>query len=276
MIGRMTIGAFFAAIAMAASAQSPVSAGAANAGALSAEQSVAAAQNAFDEAVRLAHTDPATAQARYREAAGHYLRLIESGHRNAAVEYNLGNIYHRLGEPGRAILHYRRAQELEPGSARVAANLDYVRKRVTPLVSPSGETRLASRLLFWNEFFSMRSRFTFAVVLLSAGWALLAVRLFVRRRPIAVVGVLAIVVGFANAGSVAWQLSEARARPPIVIVQDGVKLCRERNDESNPVLREALGRGVEAVILHERGGWFEVSLRDGTTGWVPASAVERV
>lgn len=276
MTQRTTIAAFIAAVAMAAFAQTPVSQSAASPAAVSPDQSVAAAQNAFDEAVRLAHTDSATAQVRYRDAAGHYLRLIESGHRNAAIEYNLGNIYHRLGETGRAILHYRRAQELEPGSARVAANLDYVRKRVTPLVSPSGETRLVSRLLFWNEFFSPRARFTFAVVLLSAGWALLAVRLFIRRRPIAVAGVLAIVVGFANAASVAWQLSEARARPPVVIVQDGVKLCRERNDESNPVLREALGRGVEAVILHERGGWFEVSLRDGTTGWVPASAVERV
>lgn len=246
------------------------------AGAVSPEESVAAAQNAFDEGVRLARSDTAAAQTHYREAAGHYVSLIESGHQNAAIEYNLANIYYRLGETGRSILHYRRAQEFDPASARVAANLDYVRKRVTPLISPSGETRLVRRLLFWNDFFSARARFIFAVVLLSIGWGLLALRLFVRRRPLVVAGCLAIAVGLANAVSVAWQITESRSYPPIVLVQDDVKLCRERNDESNLVLREPLGRGVEAVILHERGGWLEVSLRDGTTGWIPASAAERV
>ena len=34
--------------------------------------------------------------------------------------------------------------------------------------------------------------------------------------------------------------------------------------------------GSEVHVLAERGGWSEVELADGKSGWVPASAVERV
>lgn len=246
------------------------------AGSAASAQLVAAAQHAFDEAVRLSRGDATGSQEQYRSAAGFYTRLVEQGCGNAAVEYNLGNIYHRLGEPGRAILHYRRAQLLDPSNAGIASNLAFVRKKVTPLVSPTGETRLLARLLFWNGYFSIHQRFLFAGIGLIGGWALLSLRLFVRRRPLAVAGLLAIVLGAANAASVGWQIAESRARPAVVVMQDKVVLCRERNDQANPVIRDPLNRGVEAVILGARGGWAEIALRDGTAGWVPLSAVERV
>ena len=52
-------------------------------------------------------------EARFQEAAANYESLVQSGHRNATVFYDLGNAYYRLGSFGKAILNYERALALE-------------------------------------------------------------------------------------------------------------------------------------------------------------------
>ena len=55
------------------------------------------------------------------EAAG------RGGVANAALYYNLGNTYYRLGSEGRAVASYRRARMLEPRDEDIKANLEFVR-----------------------------------------------------------------------------------------------------------------------------------------------------
>ena len=81
------------------------------------------ALSAFDDAVATARDNPARAEQLYRQAAAAFERLVADGVRSAALEYNLGNTRFRLGDLGRAVLHYRRAQRLDPGDAKLAENL---------------------------------------------------------------------------------------------------------------------------------------------------------
>ena len=106
------------------------------------------AQGAFDQAVELAHSQPERSQELYRQAVAGFSALVEAGVRNAALEYNLGNAYFRLNELGAAILHYARAQLLDPADQKIAANLEYARRQVEPAIEPRGQTRLVRSLLF--------------------------------------------------------------------------------------------------------------------------------
>jgi tetratricopeptide (TPR) repeat protein len=232
--------------------------------------------NAFDDAVRIARDNPAQAERLYRQSAAALETLSDHGIRNAALEYNLGNAYFRLGEVGRAIVHYRRAQRLDPTNAALSANLEYARNRVEPYIKPSGGRQLMNRLMFWANHTSIQSRFWFASAASAAGWLGLAFWLRWRSRPVAVLPCLTIAFGLANAASVVWQIHDESRRPPAVVVGGEHVLRLGRGEGYDPALTQPLGPGVELRILSGRGDWVEVELRDEKTGWLPASAVEKI
>ncbi|MBW7904497.1 MAG: tetratricopeptide repeat protein [Phycisphaerae bacterium] len=234
------------------------------------------ALDAYDQAVELSAQDPRAAEALFRRAAEHFRALRESGVRNASLEYNLGNTYYRLGDLGRSVASYRRAQRLAPTHADTAANLEFVRRRVRPEIVPSGERRLVERLLFWQYGTSLVQRWWACLAFSVAGWGGLTVWLLRRRAWLATASLACVVLGVANAGLVAWQLREESLHPEAVVVRGEPLLRSGRGEGAEPVLREPLGPGVELRILDRRGDWLRVELRDQQTGWLPADVVERV
>ena len=85
-----------------------------------------------------------------------------------------------------------------------------------------------------------------------------------------------ILLGLASGGSIALELRSEAREPPAVVVQTGTFLRQGRGEEYEPVLRQALGPGVEVVILTNRGDWSEVRLANQQTGWIPNTAILRV
>lgn len=234
------------------------------------------ALSAYDRGVALARSDAAGSQRQFRTAILGFETLLDSGVRNAALEYNLGNAYFRAGDLGRSILHYLRARRLDPGHTRLNANLEYVRRQVEPLIPASAQRRLVERLMFWTNLVSLRQRFWMAVLGSTAGWALLAV--VSRRRSGTLLGTGCVLAGLgaANAASCVWQLHQEATSPPAVVVAGGQLLRTGRGEAYEPVLRETLGAGVEVRVLEHRGGWVEVRLANDVTGWLPESAIEVV
>jgi tetratricopeptide (TPR) repeat protein len=234
------------------------------------------ALHAFDQAVAVTREDPPRAGELYRQAAAGLLALRDAGVRNAALEYNLGNVYFRLGDLGRAILHYRRAQRLGGDDERLAANLRYARQRVEPRITPSGQTRLTQQLLFWHYDTSPKERFWVLVACAAVGWPLLFLWLRRRSRPLLVAGLIAIALGLAAGASLRWQLDDEVRHPHAVVVADQAYLRLGRGEGTDLALKQPLGAGVELRILQQRGDWVEVRLPNDQTGWLPAEAVERV
>jgi tetratricopeptide (TPR) repeat protein len=244
-----------------------------------------AALAAYDEAVASARENPARAAEQYRAAAAGLLALRDSGLRNAALEYNLGNTYFRLGELGRAVLHYRRAERLAPHDARLIANLRYARDQVEPRITATGSSRLAGHLLFWHYATSRRERFLALVFLSVVGWPLLLLWLRERyrellgasvRRTLLFLGGVAVVLALAAGASLLWQAHDEALRPHAVVVGHEVPLRLGRGTGSDLALKQPLGPGVELRILQQRGGWLEVRLPNEQTGWLPEESVERI
>ncbi len=63
----------------------------------------------------------------YTQAAQAYQQLVDQGFADSALFYNLGNAHFKQGDYGRAIVNYRRAQELAPRDADIKANLALAR-----------------------------------------------------------------------------------------------------------------------------------------------------
>ncbi len=234
------------------------------------------ALNAFDDATETARDNPARAQALYRESAAALETLIDSGIRNPAMEYDLGNAYMRLGKAGLAILHYRRGLRMAPSDVKLAANLTYARNRVQPFVEETDKSRLARSLLFWHYDTSLAGRVWAVGIFSGFGWLLLLVRLNRRRLPLLVPALVSIVVSAACCGSVVWELREIEREPAAVVCVAEHILRLGSGEGSDAAMSEPLGPGVELRVIGGRGEWVEVRLVDGREGWLPAEAIEGV
>ncbi len=233
---------------------------------------------AYDRAVSSSRENPTQANQLYHQAAAGFSALVEAGLRNAALEYNLGNTYYRLGDIGRAVLHYRRAQTLDPGDERLAANLRYARDHVEPAIAPSGQRALTRQLLFLHYTTSLQQRCGWMIVAAALGYGLLLAWLRRRHRGLLIGGMAGAVLTLSFGLSLSWELHERSMRPAAVVVTGQPYLRYDRDDSSsaNLVLKQPLGAGVELRILQQRGDWVEVQLSNDQKGWLPAGAIERV
>jgi len=74
--------------------------------------------------------DTAYANQDYATAVQLYHKAISTDGISPEIYYNLGNSYYRLGKPGRAVLYYNRALQLDPSMQEARDNLAFVNTRI--------------------------------------------------------------------------------------------------------------------------------------------------
>src|SRR5210317_1196233 len=90
------------------------------------QEVLAQASSYFQQATETISDDFAAGQELYRKALFRFEQLSrEGGVHNGKLFYNIGNIHFLLGDLGRAILNYRRAQQYIPSDENLQNNLNY-------------------------------------------------------------------------------------------------------------------------------------------------------
>jgi len=238
---------------------------------------LAEAQRLFREANALVAKDPDAAQDLYRRSVMRFERLVrEGGIENGKLYYNIGNVYFRMRDIGRAILNYRRAEQYMPNDANLQQNLSYARRRRMDAIEEDQRTRVLKTLFFWHYDLSGRLRLQVLTGAWIVFWALLALRLCVRRPSLTVAAVLTGVLGLLLAGSVTADEVHRRAVRPGVIIEEDVTARKGDGLSYEPSFKDPLHAGTEFVLVEERGDWYQIELADGRRCWVPAAATGMV
>ncbi len=225
---------------------------------------------AFDRGTSLRQQNPTEAGKAFREAAAKFQLLVDAGLRNGKLYYNLGNAYLESGQVGRAILDYRRAQELIPDDGRLMANLRYARSLRRNQLTDSGERAFLETLFFWHYGTSARARFIVAVAFYLAFWAFLVAKLFVPRLHWRW-AIIPCFIGWVVLGtSVAVTTIQQSTRLSGVVVADNVIVRKGNGEGFEPQFKEQLHEGVEFDVLERRSNWLHIQLPDGKTGWISA------
>lgn len=239
------------------------------------------------EALRTASEAFASAAARegvearqdaFEQAARAFDAVAAAGHVNGALEYNTGNAWFLAGDVGRAILHYRRALRLRPGDPEIEANLDTARgRRVDRIETASGDAVLDT-VFFWHRRMSLPAKRTTGLAVYALGFALLALVAWRRSLPRVALaaGIVALAAATALLVSAAVESTDLAARQDAVVLADEMPLRKGDGFAYPPRYENPLHAGAEVRILEERGGWVRVALPNGSEGWLPVSAVERV
>jgi hypothetical protein len=216
------------------------------------------------------------ARGHYRLAARHYQRVLDEGYDNPLLFWNLGNAHVLADDLPEAILAYRRGLRKYPHERWLSEQLDAARDLVA---YPGGTPRQrppSPDLPMW--MLSLGSGCVFyALSFLATAWGFLGLWLLVRRRLFAILAIGLFLLG-GTAGAwwvyVDYRYAQDEHQPFVVVAVNGVTL-RRGNGSMYPRHSDlpVVNRGMEARLLHQRGGWVQLQFPGGEVGWVPRATL---
>ncbi|HIE10936.1 MAG TPA: hypothetical protein EYP62_04925 [Kiritimatiellae bacterium] len=205
----------------------------------------------------------------YEHALQMNMRIIQNGFISAALLYNIGNCYFRVGDLPRAILYYRRAWYLAPSDVDITANLTFALRALG--LEPLRSNRAFGLL----RYLSLPH---WAMVLVAAYWIicfLLSAMLWnprlrrIGRKLVLAVALLALLASLGLGSRLPLLLD-----PEAVVAAPNTKVLFA--PVAGSTLHFYLPQGSFVRIRRARDGWLEVEEGPGRRGWVPEASLRRI
>jgi tetratricopeptide (TPR) repeat protein len=205
---------------------------------------------------------------KYEEAKVDYLQLAHAGQYSADLFYNLGNVWFKLGDQGRALLNYERALILNPGLEEAGSNL----RAVLKIVGNDDQPTLREQIGAYADYFPLIASIAFWIFAFSLfpAWRKAGRgRVFWRR--------LCVVAGFTFlccAAASIWLGSGPKDPNRALIIDSAADLKYGPAVSARSV--ESLQIGEQVQLISERGDWTFCRADTGNLGWIPTRKAERV
>ena len=205
---------------------------------------------------------------KYEEAKVDYLQLVHAGQYSADLFYNLGNVWFKLGDQGRAILNYKRALLLNPRLDEAESNLHAVLK----IVGNDDPLTFRDRLAAYADYFPLVASFAFWIFAFSifVAWRKPGRATVFWRRLCVVSGVIFL----GCAGVYVWLGSESKDVNRALIIDSAADL--KYGPAVNARSVESLQIGEQVRLISERGDWMFCRASSGNLGWILTRKTEHV
>jgi len=218
--------------------------------------------------------DPEEARRLYNKALLRYEKLSREVE-NGKLYYNIGNVYFRLDDLGRAIVNYRRAEQLIPDDPNLRQNLDYALGKRQDRIEPKQEEELLRTLFFWHYDLPSSVRMKifagfYVVFWLLAGLSY-ATSLSIPKWPF----ILSLLLTVSLGGSLFLDRSSRALKHGVLIAPEVI--ARKGDSTSyQPSFQAPLHAGTEFTILEDRNTWLHIELADGRQCWVEADSAGKI
>lgn len=212
----------------------------------------------------------------YEDAARLYQQVKDSGYVAPELYYNLGNAYFKSHDIAHAILNYERALLLDPGNEDAKYNLDLAQTYVTDKI----EVLPGFFLVQWYHWFLDRftpdgwawiALITFVIALFSLSLYLYSSRLSWRRTGLAS-GVVILLMALLSLSFALKSRKIMTAHDAAIVVVPSVSV-KSAPDVSGTVLF-VIHEGTKVRLEDRLEGWYEITLTDGSKGWLEQKNVE--
>ena len=211
----------------------------------------------------------------YQKAVLRFERLNrEAGIENGKLYFDIGNIYFRMDDLGRAILNYRKAERYIPNDPNLIHNLEYARSLRVDKLEERPRRKILKTLLFWHYDISSRYRSMIFVAANLLFWIGAGLRLLRLRFPPKWLLVSLLAVACLFLGSVLVEEWAESSRTAGVVVAKEIVARKGDGESYQPSFQEPLHSGTEFNLIENRGQWRLVELVDGRTCWLPADKTE--
>lgn len=194
---------------------------------------------------------------------------------NPYLNYDLGNVYFKKGDFGRAIQHYEKARLFLPRFVDLQTNLEIARQRIPQATEESFPVYLMRTFYFWNAAVS-EPEFSLGFILLTVlFWATILIRWRRGRLVSAAAGTFILIYVYATVG---FSLKHETERPGAF----GIVLASKTEAKASYLEKDQalffLDVGVKVKIVDRQDfgsgqNWLRLQLPQGQKGWVPAASI---
>ncbi len=211
----------------------------------------------------------------YKTAIDHYSQILRQGKESAQLHYNLGNAYFKSDELGEAILHYEKAQRLNPRDNDIGHNLSIARVRVQDQINPPDKS-LFMEIFDGIKYFLTVNELAIMVIftLLAASVLFAAWKVIDHRRVRVILGnLLAAVLFFfvLLAPLLVARTYETQKQIHGIILDEEIQARAAPQQLSTTVF--AIHEGTKVKLEQAQNDWYHIRLLDGKEGWIPQESV---
>jgi tetratricopeptide (TPR) repeat protein len=219
------------------------------------------------EMVTLEKANQAYREGKYEEARANYLQLISTGLTAPELFFNLGTIWLKEGEQGRAALNFRRSLALNPDFAPAQQNLDLILRSTGSADDRPLYQWLRLRSDFW---FAFNAVFFWLTAIAALLWAFSP-----RIRSVAKIASLFFGSVLVLSLAITLWVGNGLKDPNLAVVVDQSADVRFGPAASSRTVI-TLGAGQELRLVTERGEWTFCHLDKGLSGWIHTQSVEGI
>lgn len=231
------------------------------------------------QTVNVSLGDSAYAKGDYSTAIAIYENVLNSGNESADLYYNLGNAYYKSEEIAKAILNYERALLLSPSDKNIIFNLELAKSKTVDKLSQGFKIFFVEWIKSLINLMGMNAWciigiVAFVVMLVSILLFLFNSRISIRKIGFATAIVTLFVTIFANIAAYT-HYERLTNRNTAIVIEPSItaKSTPDKSGTSLFVIHE--GHKVK-IIDDSMHNWKEIELEDGTVGWLPVTAIERI
>ena len=213
----------------------------------------------------------------YGTAANMYEEILKEGE-SAAIYYNLGNAYYKLGKLGPAILNYERALLRDPDNEDILYNLEMANRQTIDKFEPIGRFFLLKWIdglssLYNTNTWAYISIISFIITLVLAGVFIFA-RVAWMKKTAFFTGIAILLISIIAFNFSGKQKNRLTAHDYAIIFSPTVTV-KSSPDASGTELF-LLHEGAKVKIKRQLSNWIEIQSVDGNVGWVESSEAETI
>lgn len=204
-------------------------------------------------------------EGKFNEAEKAYEREMALRGDSAAVRHNLGRVREALGDPGGAMLEWERALRIDAIHRPSLEALELARRSV------GGSGPRQSWWWVTPSFLRGREAWLIAVGIWGAVGAGLGAWFFGWRAAALGLGILSL--GMAGCGFFCWKASGWAQEE--AVIRERVVTARKAPADPAPSLGD-YPAGTIVRVVGTSASWTHCRLPEGSFGWIPSSAVEKI
>lgn len=225
-----------------------------------------------------AQANEAYQRSEYIYAAELFEQIVDKGFISADLFYNLGNAHFKSNNFGRAILNYERALRLRPMDEDIHHNLAVARSRIVDRIE---QRPLLFYERWWQATYNLQGVDGWAittVIVLVLFLSSLGIYLFSRIISIKKISFFAALIFFIFlVHSFIFTIKQYNR---ITSDKEAIVLQARVTAKSAPSAQSAdlflLHEGTKVSLRSTLGEWTEISLPNGSVGWIRGEAIETI
>jgi tetratricopeptide (TPR) repeat protein len=215
---------------------------------------------------------------KFDSAVFYYSQILNAGYESADLYFNLGNAYFKQNLIPEAILFYEKSIKIHPNNPDVIYNLELCNAQIVDKI----------KALPTPIFLDWKNGFVHG--LSEDGWAfatiafliatLIFVLIFLQTNKsiwkrisfyLALVFLLGMGISYFSAQTLNHQISKVENA---IIFSIRTNVYAEPNTRSSILF--VIHKGLKVNILQKESQWVNISLPDGSTGWIPEEVIQEI